>query len=267
MAKQSNQAAQVFLKPDNLHRWLVGIVFALVVLSALAYAVLYPLGQQTGSGGLVELGKRFDMDHEINLPTWFSSSLLLLCAFVLGVIALAKRAQGNRFRWHWAVLALAFVYLSLDETANLHELLIVPIRRRLGLGGFLYFAWVIPGVIAVGCFGLAFVRFLWNLEARSRWRFIYGGSVYVGGALGMELIGGAMADWYGFESARYIAVMMAEETLEMLGLIIFLLALIDYVKSHLSNICWLFDDGPAFATGGQFAQFSAHGSQLQDGRN
>jgi len=39
---------------------------------------------------------------------------------------------------HWGILTLAFVYLSVDETAILHEILIVAFRRRLGSHGFLY---------------------------------------------------------------------------------------------------------------------------------
>ncbi len=207
-------------------------VVVLMALGALAY-VLYPLGEAISSGGVVEIAKRLDMDHEINVPTWFSSSLLLVCSLLLGIIALAKQSPkgvaSHRFAWHWAFLALVFLLLSLDEAANMHELLIVPIRRRLGLGGFLYFAWVIPGAMAVTAMGLAYLKFLWNLDPITRRQFIYAACVYIGGALGMELVGGAMADWYGFESIRYITAMMAEETLEMLGLILFIVALLSYI--------------------------------------
>lgn len=226
--------SEIRINPRLLRRGLAVAVVVLLALGALAY-VLYPLGESISSGGLVEIGKRLDMDHEINVPTWFSSSLLLVCSLLLGTIALTKWSSGDRFSWHWALLALVFLLMSMDETANMHELLIVPIRRRLGLGGFLYFAWVIPGAIAVASMGLAYLKFLWNLDARTRWQFIYAGCVYVGGAMGMELVGGAMADWYGFESIRYITVMMAEEALEMLGLILFLTALLGYIDRNLGG--------------------------------
>jgi len=197
---------------------------------------------------MAELAKRFDMDHEINLPTWFSSSLLLVSALLLGAIGSVKRSEREPFAWHWLVLAATFAYLSLDETANLHEMLIVPIRRRLGLGGVLYFAWVLPGAVAVAAFGLAFVRFLRHLDPAARRGMLYAAVVYVGGALGMELIGGAMADSHGFESIRYITVMMAEEALEMLGLIIFITTLLRYIAQHFGALQWRIDPEQLAAT-------------------
>ena len=148
-------------------------------------------------------------------------------------IATATRRSGGRFVRHWVFLALTFAYLSLDESAYLHEILIEPLRNRLGTGGLLYFAWVIPGAAAVLIFGLAYLRFLWNLNRRSRFLFVAAGLVFVGGALGFELIGGALAESFGFESIRYTVIMTIEETLEMCGLILFVFALVDYLRREL----------------------------------
>ncbi len=42
-----------------------------------------------------------------------------------------------------------YTFLAIDETAQIHEKLIAPIRVAFGLTGALYFAWVIPYGIGV----------------------------------------------------------------------------------------------------------------------
>jgi hypothetical protein len=42
----------------------------------------------------------------------------------------------------------------------------------------------------------------------------------------MELVGGACAEAYGFDSLRYLAAMTVEESLEMFGAALFLYALL-----------------------------------------
>jgi len=193
----------------------------------------------------MEFVRRFDFDLEVTIPTWFSSSLLLCCALLLVAITVAQRRAGSRYTIHWALLAAAFFYLSIDETANLHEILIVPLRRRLDAHGFPYFTWVVPGAVMVGALALAYMRFLLHLDRRSRNLFLLAGAMYVGGPLGVEMIGGAFADCYGLESMRYLAAMTVEEALEMLGCVVFLYALLSYLRTHVGpwQIC-LADDGP-----------------------
>lgn len=182
--------------------------------------------------GLMEIAARFDLDHEINIPTWYSSMALMGCALLLAMIAVARKQAGARYVIHWGLLALIFAYLSVDETAVLHEILNVPFRRRLGTHGFLHFAWVIPASVCVCAFAVAYAKFLLHLPRKTARWFIFAGALYVGGALGVELIGGACADWYGFYSMRYLVAMTAEELLEMLGIVAFIYALLEYMRSH-----------------------------------
>ncbi len=205
------------------------VVIGLAAGSTAAYA-LYAVIEPGTYRGIIEIAMRFDLNHEVNVPTWYASSSLLSCAFLLGIIAVAKRRGGGPFVLHWGLLSLVFLYLSMDEASGLHEILIVPLRRRLGTHGLLYEAWVIPAFVLVCLFALSFLRFLWHLDRRTRSLFIYAGVTYVGGALGLEMIDGAIAEVYGPESLRYLVVMTAEEMLEMLGVIIFLCALLDYLQ-------------------------------------
>ena len=64
----------------------------------------------------------FDVNGEANIPTWFSSLLLVLNSFILAIIAIRTKAQQGRYYTQWFVLAVVFLYLSIDEAALLHEM-------------------------------------------------------------------------------------------------------------------------------------------------
>lgn len=224
--KSSTPVLQI--RPSKVALLLGVVILVLATLSTVSKLALQGVDADSWRG-LREIALRFDLDGETTVPAWFSSALLFASASLLGLIAWMTRRCGGRFFWYWTVLAATFLYLSLDESACLHEILIVPIRRRLGTTGILYFAWVIPGFFIVLLFGLSYLRFLWQLPRRSRNLFIAAGCTFVGGALGLEFVGGALAEAFGFDALAYVAVMTMEETLEMTGLAIFICALLDYL--------------------------------------
>jgi hypothetical protein len=162
--------------------------------------------------------------------------LLFICGLLLGTIGWRHRRDGDRFAIHWLALAAIIVYLSLDEAANLHEMLIVPLRRRLDTHGILYFAWVLPGGVAVAAFGLTYLRFLLHLDQPTRRRFLISAAMYLGGALGMELVGGALAEAHSLDSLLYIAAMTIEESLEMFGAAFFAYTLLTYLATRCSDV-------------------------------
>lgn len=92
----------------------------------------------------------FDLNGEGNVPAWISASLLLLCSLLLVLSAGHARQTGARYHRHWAVLALLFLFLSVDESARLHEPISSALRTWLRTSGALVHAWVIPyGVLAL----------------------------------------------------------------------------------------------------------------------
>ena len=60
----------------------------------------------------------FDLDEENNIPTWFSSFLLLNNAFILYLIASQENTTHKK---HWLLLAIGFLILAVDEVAGMHE--------------------------------------------------------------------------------------------------------------------------------------------------
>jgi len=76
-----------------------------------------------GQDRFVEFVRLFDPDAEANVPTWFSSLLLLLAAALLAAMARAKHVRRDPFTPLWIALAMVFAGLSVDEFASVHELL------------------------------------------------------------------------------------------------------------------------------------------------
>jgi hypothetical protein len=214
---------------------------------ALAFITLllilgHVLGQairlNAGPDALKGLVRVLNMDGEESVPAWFSSSLLLFCALLLVIISSAKKKEGDRFAAHWRILSVIFVLMSMDEAVAIHETLGEKLRLALHTGGFLTFAWVIPAAIFIALLALAYRNFLLDLPAKTSALFVAAGAVYVGGALGLELIEGKYLAVGADLPALLILITTTQETLEIAGLIVFMYALMSYINSQgKSEIC------------------------------
>lgn len=169
------------------------------------------------------------VDGEGNIPAWYSASLLIFCSLLLAAITAAEKSHGGRYIAHWLFLSLIFVFLSLDESAQLHELSIAPLRELFGATGFLHYTWIVPAGICVALLVIAYLGFLAKLPARTRRLFLMAGAVYVGGAMGVEAVSGKHASVHGRHNLTYHLIITVEELLEMAGAVLFIYALLDYV--------------------------------------
>lgn len=161
------------------------------------------------------------LSYEQNVPTWFASSLLLACAVLLAAIAIDVGERGGRYRARWAILAAGFTLMSLDEAIELHEHLDGVVEG----GSLLYFDWVIPATALVAIVGASYLPMLRDLPPRRRRQFLVAGAIYVGAAVGLELPLGWWSGREGTENAGYALIDWTEETLELVGASLFLLAL------------------------------------------
>lgn len=182
------------------------------------------------SGLFLDLVRIVNVNRESNIPAWYASALLLGAAGLLGLIATVKRARHEPFARHWLGLTLIFLYLSIDEAAAIHETLTEPLQAAFNTSGYLTFAWVIAAVPLVIVFGLVYLRFLLALPRRTRVGFIAAGVLYVGGALVIESI--SANEWMGSDgrSLLYSAIGTVEELCEMLGVVVLIYTLLDYMR-------------------------------------
>lgn len=194
---------------------------ALVSLLGLAAELVYLFGQATPLHR--KLVPFFSLSEEANFPTWYSASLLLAASLLLFAIARSHRTDETK-TLHWRCLGVIFLYMSLDESVQLHE----HLGSSLKTSGVLYFSWVIPAGIAVVLLGLLYLPFLKALPSSFRWGFMIAGALYVGGALLMELPLGAWAELHGHDNPTYALLDWVEETLEMAGVSVFLVYLYRY---------------------------------------
>lgn len=178
----------------------------------------------------------FYLDWEANVPTWFSSSQLLLCASLLAIIALAKKTNGDRYVVHWSALSMIFLYLSIDDAAVIHEMANKPLQSLRNVSGVFYDAWILPASACVFVFVLAYLRFLAHLPAQTRRLFVIAGAIFVGGAIGAEAVGAYHAHLHGEGTLTYAMIITVEEFLEMLGLVVFTYSLLDYMRSWLPEL-------------------------------
>jgi hypothetical protein len=210
------------------------VAFLLVLLSIAGQFAKLVLGP-VFLPGLVSL---FYVDVEQNIPTYFSVWLILCAAFLLTVIARRSGQQRMPHASQWTILSSGFLFMALDEAFQFHERLNIPFGMLLGDGslGVFYFAWVIPGIALVFVLGLYFLRFLLHLPAATGLSFLMAAIIYIGGAIGVELIGSRHAELHGYENWMYSMIATLEESLEMTGLIVFIWALLKYCADNLKEV-------------------------------
>ncbi|GAB4242333.1 MAG: hypothetical protein Kow00121_68170 [Elainellaceae cyanobacterium] len=231
----------ISIHPRRLLRALALFVLGLTVVNLAVQTANFFLGYPNLWG----LTRLFDVNEENNIPTWYSSTALLICGILLWLISETKRQRGDRHVKHWRGLSVIFLLLSLDETASLHDLF-NSIGFAINASGFFFFIWVIPGAVFVLSILLVYWKFLMQLPAKTRYLIFAAGIIYVFGALGLEMISGNYFDlvirenlteyssgWNGMSMALFLAV---EEFLEMLGVLIFIAALLSYISADLQDI-------------------------------
>ncbi|MEG3845810.1 hypothetical protein QT971_02470 [Microcoleus sp. herbarium19] len=189
------------------------------------------------------LAKAFSVDYERNIPTAYSILALLFSSILLGAIAYGKNLDSDRYKNHWKVLSFIFLCLCLDEAAQIHEKFMYPMRSLLNATGFLYFTWVVPIGFVVAIFLLSYTKFLFHLPTSTRNLFVAASVLYIGGALGMEMVGGYQAYTVGMQNIPYLIIVTLEELFEMLGIIVFIHALTSYINKYLGGVSWKFSLG------------------------
>ncbi len=178
------------------------------------------------------LRRNFNPSAEQTVGAWFSAAMLLVAGLLLGVIAAAGRATGDRFATHWRTLAAVALFLSYDEAAAFHEQLGDWFARVLPTGGIFLWAWVVPYSIFAGAVLLASIPWLRALPPDTRRGVLLAGGLYVGGSLVLEMIQAGLTDARGRGGGSITVLAVIEETAEMLGVAVFLHTLLRHLARH-----------------------------------
>lgn len=220
----------VSIEPGHTAKILSSLVAVFALLSLATIALRFGFGHVSG------FVHQFYLGNEYTLPNFFASLLLLGASALLAIIASRKYEIGGKFRRHWLALAIIFFCISASEILRLHENLNRPMREVFGAEGFFYFGWVIPGLALVLLLALAYFRFLLHLKKRYRLLFLASAATYVGGALGLEMVSAHYAEMHGRDSPAYALLATDGETMELLGVTLFIYALLEYIEGHLREV-------------------------------
>ncbi|MDQ3701158.1 MAG: hypothetical protein M3442_09590 [Chloroflexota bacterium] len=225
-------ALVVSISPRRLGYTLMIVALCLSLVSVGAQLPRYVLGYPR----FLLLVRLVEVDQEQSFPTWYAAATLLLCAVILAAItAAARRAEDGR-ALYWGGLGLLALGCSVEEVAGLHEAAIPPLRALLGAGGLLYFTWVVPGAAFALAVGLVYARFVAGLDGATRRRLILAGALYVAGALGVEMVGGAYAEQWGQETLAFAGLTSVEEFLEMASVAVLAQALLSYLAALVPEV-------------------------------
>jgi len=215
------------LNPKDVFTRLLSLIFLLFIANSAGIISKFYLGH----GRLYGLIDLFSFDMEKNIPTFFSYLILVLCSFILLIISLKHKAMQSGYLY-WLGLAILFFFLAIDEIASLHEQITIPVRQALDTKGIFYFAWIIPYSIFLIAFILLYSKFLLSLPKNIMSLFFLSGIIYVTGAVGFELLGGKQYELYGANNIQFAIYYTCEELLEMLGISLFIYALLTYVRQE-----------------------------------
>ncbi len=186
---------------------LLAVIGVLVVLHLVAVA-----------SGLEVLQRALSVDNEASVPTWWSSLQLAALATLLWTLRRrylpgslpASRALG--------VGAVTAAFFSLDEVAAIHESVTGVLERFdfiprfSGEHGIWILVYGIVGVVVLGALlpGLVAVA---RSEPRTAAVFGFGAALFVGGGVGIEILG-----YFGEP------MVLLEEALEMIGVAVMISA-------------------------------------------
>ena len=221
-----NEAAglRVVVPRSTVLRRLIPLMVVIGVASMIGQLVRLWRSPDGAVGFLITMA---DVDAERTYPTWFQVVVLGLASAALWTVAKQVRMHGLPGHVAWRLLAAVFLYLSADEGLRLHDRARGPLSR-LNLGGVLYFSWVLVAVPLLVVLGVVLLPWLRALPRPTLTRFMIAGAVYVGGAVGLEMIGGALYESGSGDSLPYVLGATLEETMEMVGVALLFLGVADF---------------------------------------
>jgi hypothetical protein len=235
---------QISLNPYSIAR---SLGFTTILLAFASITTQLIACTTNNKGFIFQLALLFNLDTEQNIPTFFSTGLLIFSTIILFLIASIEKRQVTYQAPYWRILWLGFSLMSIDEFASLHELLVSPASKFLKfLGnknlGIFYFAWIIPAIILVVFLTVFFRDFLFSLPPKTKNTFLLSAIIYLSGCIGVEMIEGWYSEKYGIELFKkygsklydipYSLMTIVEESMEMVGIIIFIWGLITYMNHN-----------------------------------
>jgi hypothetical protein len=221
----------IILSPKKIAGTLLGAATFIALVN-----VVSDLYAQFSGGESLRFSRLFSFDDKITIPTWYSSSLMLLCALLCGAIACDSRAKSDRQSGYWAFFSLVFLLFSLDEVTALHLRLDFISRYMFQLGGFRYGLYLLL-VAAIAATVWICRKFFAQLPSQTRWQLGAGSFFYIAAIVVDQL---DKRIWRGqdlYTVAHAPGLFTAvDELLELVGLVVFIYALLTYIGKSIKEL-------------------------------
>jgi hypothetical protein len=181
-----------------------------------------------------------DVNAEASIPTWYAALALMSCSVLLAIIALAGRRHGRPYPLQWGLLSIGFALLSLEEIIGVHSQATKVLRTVASStdGAGLVYILVLGAMAVVGIIVLValFGRFFLHLPRRWRILFGIGLVIYLIGVLASDAVGDVLRSAFGEAGLVYIVVLTLEEALEMIGVLIVIYGLLEYIRTFVGGV-------------------------------
>ena len=223
-----NRRFETRVSPLRVALFLAALAVLLLTAHLAAEAVRTTIGEDLPDRATA----MWNLDEENNVPTWFASMLLALVGFGLAFVGLMKYQERDRHYRQWFAIALIPLFLSLDDMAQLHEALSQPLSDEYGFGGLLRWAWLVVAIPVVLVLTVLFVPFLRRLPGRTMALLLLGAGMTFSGGVILEMFEGWRVDSHGHGGVLLFSMVTVQEMMEMIGSIIALYAVIDYVAGY-----------------------------------
>ncbi|MBI5661144.1 MAG: hypothetical protein HZC46_03255 [Ignavibacterium album] len=221
----------------NLNKFIYFNLFIsviLILLGLIAGLISLEQGSQLTSDRLLyRFVKLFNLNLEANIPAWYSGFLMIM---ISGLSLYIAKIKSLPLRKYFLSISIIFLFMSIDEISSIHEILNNPVRTLFNFGSLFYWAWIFPALVFLIILAFAFRQFFMMIDKKFGKLFLLSGVVYLMGVIGFEMLGGWLYSNKLGNSYYYVIEVVVEESLEMVGLWLFIYALIEYLKSFVDEV-------------------------------
>ncbi len=218
---------EIRIHPRRIAMVLFGVVLLLFVLNLLERLLLF-LGRPAFILSPVSFAEGQ------NVATLFAVALLWLCALLTFTIS---RADTDRQRdsLQWMGLCVVFAVLGIEKATLLHTRLPWSIGAVCASSEALQCASILPMIILIGALAAFYMAFFFRLPTDTKRHLLFAGMVYICGVVVLDKAGCVWLSKVGQDLVYHLYVIF-EETMEMVGCILFVYAFSNYIDRHLSGL-------------------------------
>lgn len=235
---ETKQEHQHSLSVKGIINLLLLITLILLVTHLVSFLIVY---HDSGDSRFIPyLDMYFNFNRENNVPSFFSSLLLLFSSLLLWLIYKLTEIRDT-YRKRWLLLAAIFLFLTLDEALKIHERINVftSLIFTDNMGGYLTWTWIIPYMLLFLAVAIYNFRFVLQLPRSIRNTFMLAGCLFVFAAAAIESIEGRLMIITAEDPVVLMITTTIQELGEMISIILFISGLLRYLaltskKLHLT---------------------------------